>query len=310
VSELLPAYPSNSWPLNRELSRILLYLKVPGAVHRTVQLLTQSRKQEEQLHYLALLRHVITDWSSTDRTSFFNWWHRSRKDLEKDPALSKWFAEVGRAYVDGAWIDRYISEFRTDALKTLTPEEKQALAGLISKPIQKATLVPSVAREFQREWKMEDFLNVLDKSSAKRNLQRGRQAFVDAQCLTCHRFGNDGGIIGPELTAAGIKYDNRSLLESVLEPSKVINEQYAQSTILLKDGEISSGRIISQNEKELQVETDALSGRNETIARNKVEKIQPSTLSPMPGGLVNVLSSEEILDLLAYIRSGTNATPP
>lgn len=306
---LNPAYPAKSFPLNRELSRILLALGPSSAIAKTVHLLENSRRLEEQFHYVALLRHVREGWSPDDRRRFFTWWTRSRHNLQRDPNLERWFADVGRQYVDGAYVDRYLAEFRADAVKTLSSEQRADLASLISAPLRKATLVPATQREFVRDWKMDDFLADLEKVNSRRNLARGRQAFVDAQCLACHRFGNDGGTVGPELTAAASKYDTRSLLESIIEPSKVINEQYASTTVLSKEGEVLTGRILRDDDKEIVIETDPLTGAKETLLRRQVERTQPSQLSLMPAGLANILTRDEILDLIAYIQQGAAPIP-
>jgi putative heme-binding domain-containing protein len=218
--------------------------------------------------------------------------------------LSQWFADVGRTYVDGAWVDKYLRQFRRDAIATLSPEERKELSPLLSLPLQKARLVPSASRAFVREWTMADLLPDLDRVSTGRNIERGRQAFVDAQCLACHRFGNDGGAMGPELTGAASKYDRRSLLESILEPSKIINEQYQNTTVTLKNGDSFSGRVVRETVGDLVLETDPLTGTSERFARAEIDREAPATSSPMPAGLVNTLRREEILDLLAYLESG------
>ncbi len=127
---------------------------------------------------------------------------------------------------------------------------------------------------------------------------------MDAQCIRCHRFGNDGGPIGPELTGAASKYDGRSLLESILEPSKVLSEQYQNVTVWTKDGDSFTGRIIRENEESLFVETDPLSGARESVARAEVERASRRPRCRDAGRVVNVLSREEILDLVAYLQSG------
>jgi putative heme-binding domain-containing protein len=215
--------------------------------------------------------------------------------------LLVWFKDAGRAYVDGAYFDKYLREFRREAIATLTPEEKNALGPLLEEPTAPAQNLPATDREFVREWKMTDFLGVLE-APREANLARGRQAFVDAQCLSCHRFGNDGGMAGPELSGAGSKYSARDLLESILEPSKVLSDQYQNHTLFLKDGDSFSGRLVAESDLAVILETDRIAGVKETFKLADVEAIRPSALSPMPEGLVNVLEKEEILDLIAYLR--------
>ena len=252
------------------------------------------------------LRNVREGWSIEDRKLFFSWWQQPHDAKQHPPELLKYFKDVGRSYVDGAWFDRYLRDFRRDAIATLKPEEKAELASLLESPLNRSLQVPFSSRSFVQDWKMDDFLPDLEKESP-RNLEKGKQAFADAQCFVCHRFGNDGGIVGPELTGAGSKYSVRDILESIIEPSKVISDQYGNTTATLKDGDKISGRLVSQNADEVILETDRLNGNEEKISRKEIVDLKPSPISPMPEGLVDVLTKEEILDLVAYIRSGNPA---
>jgi putative heme-binding domain-containing protein len=304
LSELERYYPASSPTLNRELSRILIRMGGAGVVGKTVRLLQTAATQEEQMHYIEQLRNVRLGWTLPDRKRYLGWFNKPRERRAHPPELLQQFKDVGREYVDGAWFDRYLRDFKREAVATLTVEERQALEPLLSTPIVQGRSIPQT-REFVRQWKMEDLLPELEKQRAT-NLARGRQAYVDAQCQSCHRFANDGGIIGPELTGAGSKYSARDVLESIIEPSKIVSDQYQNHTAILKDGDSFTGRLVSESQDEIVLETDRLSGTKETIARIRIEQFRPSQLSPMPEGLVDVLSKEEILDLVAYLRSGTN----
>lgn len=310
VAELGGLYPATTWPLDRELSRLLLYLGAPGSVTGTLDLLAGASTQEQQLHYVSQLRNVSNGWSPAERRRYFEWWLKPRDGLVRPPELTQWFADAGRSPVDGAWMDKYLREFRRDAVATLSPAERQQLGPLLHVPLKKSLQVPAANRKFERAWTMADLVPDLDRVSAGRNFDRGRQALVDAQCLACHRFGNDGGVIGPELNAVGSKYDRRSLLESILEPSKVINEQYQQHTVLLRNGDSFNGRLLVDGADEVVLEADAVSGARERFDRKEVEKVAPAAFSPMPDGLVDVLNREEILDLLAYLEFGGRADAP
>jgi putative heme-binding domain-containing protein len=307
AAELAFHYPAAGWPLNREFSQLLLYLDAPGAVTRTLDLLAEAPTQEQQFHYIAQLRNVRRGWTLFDRRRYFEWWLKPRENSPRAPGLTQWFADAGRRPVDGAWVDKYLREFHRDAVATLNTEERRQLAPLLSAPLQKSQQIPATNRKFQRAWTMAELLPGLDKVSIGRNFERGRQAMADAQCLACHRFGNDGGAIGPELTAAASKYDRRSLLESILEPSRVINEQYQQHTVTLRSGESFSGRLVRDTAEEVVLETDILSGARERFARANVVRVTPAALSSMPSGLVDILSREELFDLLAYLESGGRA---
>ena len=64
-----------------------------------------------------------------------------------------------------------------------------------------------------------------------RDFDRGRQLFGEAKCFACHRFDNEGGAHGPDLTGVAGRFSVRDLLESILEPSKAISDQYAAVVI-------------------------------------------------------------------------------
>jgi putative heme-binding domain-containing protein len=299
-------FPANSWEMNRELSRILLFLDPQRAIAKSIRLLENAPTQEQQLHYIEQLRNVREGWNLEERKSFFKWFLKPRDPTAHPAEVLQYFKDVGRSYVDGAWFDRYLRDFRRQAIATLTPEERKELEPLLSKPILPAQNIPANNRTFVRSWKMEDLLPELGKEQSP-NLGRGRQALVDAQCLTCHRFGNDGGMAGPELTGVGSKYSARDILESIIEPSKVLSDQYQNHTAILKDGDTITGRLVSDSEKEVVLETDRLSGTTDKIPRSQLANLVRSPLSPMPEGLANVLTKEEILDLIAYVRAGVSS---
>ena len=60
--------------------------------------------------------------------------------------------------------------------------------------------------------------------------------FAAANCYACHHFAGDGGAVGPDLTGLAGRFSPRDILESVLEPSKVISDQYAASVITTTTG--------------------------------------------------------------------------
>ena len=62
-------------------------------------------------------------------------------------------------------------------------------------------------------------------------------------CAACHRFGSEGGGVGPDLTAVAGRFGVRDLLEAIVEPSKVISDQYAAVSIAKKDGQVVTGRV-------------------------------------------------------------------
>lgn len=120
-----------------------------------------------------------------------------------------------------------------------------------------------------------------------------------------------GGIVGPDLTGAGRRFSVRDLLEAIVEPSRVISDQYRATIFSLTDGKAITGHIADLGENELSIMTDMLRPRDYTkIDRAKVEHMQPSLISMMPDGLIDMLTREEIIDLMAYLRSGGDVKHP
>jgi len=219
----------------------------------------------------------------------------------------KWFADVGRDYSDGASFPKFIANLRKAATASLSDSERAELASVITgAPV--APKPPAVPRQFVKEWKVDDLLSDLERVSNGRNFEKGKQAYNDAQCIACHRFGNEGGAVGPELTAASTKYTRRDILESILEPSKVISEQYQNVALVLKNGDDVTGRVVEEDSRRIVVVTDPLKQTQREIRKSEILERRSSKLSPMPEGLVSILSKEEILDLLAYIESGGKPT--
>ena len=306
IEKLDRQYPAKTWPLNRELSQLLIYLEAPDMVAKTLDLLTTAQTQEEQLHYIISLRNLKSGWTMDQRRKYFSWFNRDRKSDRHPAETLKWFADVGRDYSDGASFPRFIGNIRKAATAALSDAERAELASIITgAPVTPKP--PLVQRQFVKEWKMEDLLPDLDKVSRGRSFEKGKQAFNDAQCIACHRFGNEGGSVGPELGAASSKYTRRDILESIIEPSKVVSEQYQNTTLFLKDGEDVIGRIIDEDRGKVVVVTDPLKQTQREIQKSDVKERQASKLSPMPEGLVSILTKEEILDLLAYMESGGKA---
>jgi len=170
----------------------------------------------------------------------------------------------------------------------------------------KSTFPAMQQRAFVKEWAMADLTGELDKAEYGRNFAKGKQAFVDAQCILCHRFGNEGGGTGPDLTAVSARFSARDLLESIVEPSKVVSEQFQNTTVRLKNGDDVTGRLVNETATELVLQPNPLQPDRVTVKKADVSKKAFATLSPMPDGLVNALGKEDILDLIAFMQSAGN----
>ena len=110
---------------------------------------------------------------------------------------------------------------------------------------------------------------------------------------------------GPDLTTAGRRYSAHDLLDQVLNPSKVINDQFSAVQVVTEEGLVHTGVVVNLSGDRLTLNTD-LTDPNKRIAidRNTIEELLVSKTSPMPAGLFKRMTKEEILDLIAYLISG------
>jgi hypothetical protein len=164
-----------------------------------------------------------------------------------------------------------------------------------------------IPRAFVKKWTVDEVLPLVDSGLNERNFARGKALFGAAQCFKCHIFENSGGIVGPNLTGVGRRFSNKDLVENIIDPSRVISDQYAATMFSLKDGQIITGRIANLSGDNIQVMTNMLDpGSLTSIRTDSIEESMPAKASMMPNGLLDTLSSEEALDLIAYLKSGGN----
>ena len=116
--------------------------------------------------------------------------------------------------------------------------------------------------------------------------------------------------MGPDLAGVGRRLPARELLESILEPSKLIADDYATHDFELLDGETVSGRIEREDGRRVVLRPVASESAATEIEKKKIRRRQRSALSPMPAGMANTLTEEQVLDLLAYLVSDGNAEHP
>ncbi len=305
IAELSPLYPAKSIPLNRELCQILLALDAPDTIARTLKLLAAAPTQEEQVSYIVPLRTITTGWTPELRRQYFAWWPQDRKSAGHPETSLKWFADAGRDYGDGASFGNFLANTRRTALANVPPKEQEALKPVLDawiEPLPKLKK-PKKQRTFVKEWKVEDLLGDLDKVSHGRNFAQGQDAVYNSLCLMCHRVGDEGGSVGPDLTAVASRYSRQVILESIIEPSKVVSEQYANTDLKLKDGSIVTGRVVRETDDKVVIRPTMLALDTKDVKKSDIQSREFSKISPMMPALINTLSKEEILDLLAFFEA-------
>ncbi|MFO1020534.1 MAG: HEAT repeat domain-containing protein [Planctomycetales bacterium] len=162
------------------------------------------------------------------------------------------------------------------------------------------------------KYSFEQLVNLVEKGSQGINgdVARGRAVFAKANCIKCHRFNNEGEGIGPDLTTVRRRFQKREIIESVLNPSQVISDQYKSLTIATTDGLVYSGMPVPDTGVKNAVVLLLSDATRVTIPKNKIEDQQPAKISVMPEGLLKELSLQDVADLFAFLEtSRTNAEP-
>ncbi|MEO6755202.1 MAG: c-type cytochrome, partial [Chthoniobacteraceae bacterium] len=292
IARLDPAFPAKSFPLNWLLCETLAYLQSPTVAAKGIALIQNAPSQEEQIEFARSLRFVTTGWTTELRTAYLEWFLKAAN------------------YRGGASFEKFIEFIRYDALSTFTEVEKTGLAKLIAKKPQRVSAIENLGTVFvgrtPTNWTLEELS--ADATGMKgRDFGNGRKMFSAAACYACHRFRDGGGMIAPDLTGAGGRYSAHDLLDNIINPSKVINEQFVPVVVTKKDGQVVTGVVVNLNGDKVQINTDLTDpNQQEHVDRKDVKSIENSKVSPMPPGLLNLLKKDEILDLLAYVLSGGN----
>ncbi|MAT15496.1 MAG: hypothetical protein CMJ46_09540 [Planctomyces sp.] len=136
------------------------------------------------------------------------------------------------------------------------------------------------------------------------DVERGRELFMKTagiQCRNCHMVNDSKPALGPDLGKIGDKYTRAEILESIIEPSKKIEEQYKGYIIGNEDGLIFSGLIVGRGSEGVVLRDNEL--KEHTIPEDEIDFVEEQKKSIMPEQLFRDLTAEQAADLLEYLSS-------
>jgi len=130
--------------------------------------------------------------------------------------------------------------------------------------------------------------------------EKGGELFERVHCAKCHRVGDVGQDVAPDLTALSRRAMKKEVLESVLFPSHMLPKTYATHTVITKQGRTYSGHLVRQDgsDRLLLVQRD---DRVIALSQSEIEEILPEKVSIMPEGLLDELTLQEVSDLFAFL---------
>lgn len=319
-----PLFPQADPLANRELVSLLVYLGSHSIVAKTVPMLDtakdaditiasaavlsrndgyatavagmhDSHPNRQAIAYAYSLREAKVGWTPELRKTFFGWF----------PRTANWSG--------GNSFKGFLNNIRNEALTNCVPEAtERAALDTLSKQAPPAPPANRVMPKGPGKDYTVDSIVALTKDGLKgRNFERGKAMFASQLCINCHHFNGSGGNSGPDITGVGNRYSIRDLAENIVEPSKVISDQYPSEQLDLKDGGTIVGRVVVEENGKLFVMTSALApDALTTVDAANVKSRKLFNISMMPPGLLNSLNQDELLDLFAYLLSGGNPKDP
>ena len=287
VAKLDAVYPSKVREQSVEALQILVFLQSPTVAAKTLKLIANAPTQEEQMNYALALRVLKAGWTPALRKEYFGWYVKAQ------------------SYRGGNSFNNFLRRMKADAVATLTPEEKLALKPILEAEVVGKPPVVGKHRPFVKAYTVAELVPVVEKGlKTKRDFDKGKRLFAETRCYACHRYDNEGGSAGPDLTGVSGRFGVRDLLESIVEPSKVISDQYAAVQIETTKGKTVIGRIVNLSNDGIIINTNMEEPNSmTTVKRGQIEKMETSKLSMMPTGLIDTLKEDEIVDLMAFLLS-------
>jgi putative heme-binding domain-containing protein len=142
---------------------------------------------------------------------------------------------------------------------------------------------------------------LVEDAPSRGDVRRGAQLLSNAKlaCLSCHKVGSHGGIIGPDLSMLSKERSASQIVESLWWPRREVKPEFTTWTILTVDGQVVTGYKVRETAQAVTLKEPA-SGKLISIAREEVEEeVAGSTL--MPNSLIAGLSSQQQLDLIRFL---------
>ncbi len=189
-----------------------------------------------------------------------------------------------------------LSAFQVRQLKGLEDSELNELIGKVWGEVRDSSE--------QKRAAIESFKRKLDSQTlANADKSNGRMMFAK-HCQTCHRLYGVGEKVGPDLT--GGNRDNLDyLLDNIIDPSAVVDKTFRMTQMLTEDGRLITGLVTSETERTVSIRTatEALVFDKKSIQSQKI-----TANSPMPDGIFDAMSDEQIRDLIGYLQHPTQVS--
>ena len=319
VAQLESQFPHASKDVTTEMVRVLIYLNAPGVIQKTIKLMADAeatpptwaknvdftrnssygpgvqkmlanQPPSHEVNYAFMLRNLRDGWTMDQRRTYIEFINKAAK------------------FSGGDSYGKFLANLRDEVLTHLSNTDRAKLADISGEnfnPVPDFKITPPQGPGMK--WTQADASKLTAGNSLRNaSFENGRNLFHAAQCASCHRYDGLGGNVGPDLTTVKNKFDANYLLESMIQPSKVISDQYGSKTVLLADGRILTGLVIQKDDK-IEIYPSAKTSAElvaVVVDADDIETINDSPISQMPEAMLDSLNGDEVRDLIAYLLSG------
>ncbi len=309
-------FPQKSDFVNRELSILMIHLQSPDAAKKIVPVLAGERisTQEQigellkrnagyggtiaamlanqpdlqQYHYAFSLRNLKAGWNADDRKTYFAWFDKAR------------------GWSGGASYGKFLTNIDKEAYESMPEADRILVEASGARKAYKAPELPKPTGP-GKEYTLDELIALSSTKMKGRDFKNGQKMYAAARCVVCHRFGGDGGATGPDLTQAAGRFNFKDVAEAIIDPSKVVSDQYKTTQVETKSGKSYTGRVVSLNNDSITLLIDPEdSTKLVTLKKSDIEEQNLSPISLMPKDLLKLLNENEVLDLMAYLLSRGN----
>jgi putative membrane-bound dehydrogenase-like protein len=134
------------------------------------------------------------------------------------------------------------------------------------------------------------------------------QAVFKQHCAACHKLGDDGHEVGPNLLATIPGKSGEDLLISLLDPNREVDPRYLSYVANVADGRTLTGIVTAETAAAVVLRRS--DGVEDTIRRGDLDSLKSSGLSLMPDGMEKNVSKQDVADLFSYLRKAVGPAPP
>ncbi|MBI3820397.1 MAG: DUF1080 domain-containing protein [Planctomycetes bacterium] len=288
AKSILHYFPAATREENRDLTLLIASTAPEGGVDAILKQMKSEASRAEQIYDAYCLRAIPAGWSADGRGYLIHWLRESKK----------W--DGGFSYKG------YLTKITKDFKKLCTEDEIKILDApvaaeeIVSATVASGTLAPKV---------LDTTLAILNasRSAPQHNAAEGALIFQNL-CSKCHSCGSvQGRNLGQDLTTASGRFGTEDMLDAIINPSRIVSDQYQSWDLRPKSGAPVSGLRGEETESELTIVT--ADGTAMKYNKHDIDEVIKSPVSLMPAGLLDSLTYEQVGDLFAFIESRGEAAP-